>query len=249
MNKLALTIAGADPSGKAGIQADLSAFSALGVRGVSAITALTAQNSSRVKATSVVAAAFLSKQITTLLEESRPDAVKIGMTGSSYNLEAIGRLIKKHGLENVVFDPVLKSTSGFALLDKKGIRSIGKIFRQVKVLTPNIDEASIITGMKIKNIEDMEKAAKLIGAMGVENVLVKGGHAKEGATDILYDGNRFYHFKGKRIKGRKEDFHGTGCVLSAGIAAGLAKGLPVNEAISEAKKHLDGVLRERVGGK
>lgn len=237
--KTVLTIAGADPSGGAGIQADIKTFEAFGVAGLSAITSLTAQNNRRVEATVNVSPGFLTKQVTVLLKEFRINAVKIGMTGSTGNVKAIGRLVKEKRLKNVVLDTVLSSTGGYPLLDKKGVKAIVDLLPLVRVATPNIPEASVISGVRIKDTKDMEEAAERIHSLGAACVLIKGGHLKGSPVDILFDGKRFEYFTGARIRGRKEKFHGTGCRLSAAIAAGLARGKTVKRAVLEAREYLN----------
>ncbi|MBI5588542.1 MAG: bifunctional hydroxymethylpyrimidine kinase/phosphomethylpyrimidine kinase [Deltaproteobacteria bacterium] len=243
--KTVLTIAGSDPSGGAGVQADLKTFDALGCKGLSAITALTAQNNRRVYSTLVLPPSFLKKQVITLLEEFTVDAVKIGMTGSTANLNAIGWLIREKGLENVVLDTVLCSTGGYPLLDKKGVFAVKKLLPLVKIATPNIPEASALTGVDIRDTDGMEEAALALFSAGVPYVLIKGGHLEGAPVDILYDGKKFHRFKGKRIRGGREKFHGTGCKLSAAIAAGLARGLSVKKAVEDAKKYLNRILTGR----
>ncbi|MBI5493064.1 MAG: bifunctional hydroxymethylpyrimidine kinase/phosphomethylpyrimidine kinase [Deltaproteobacteria bacterium] len=243
--KTALTIAGADPSGGAGIQTDLKAFSSFGVLGLSVITSLTAQNNGAVRAKLVIPPSFLRKQVDALVEEFRIDAVKVGMLGSSANATAVARVIERYGLKNVVLDTVLSSTGGFPLIDGKGVEAIRKLARRSTVITPNIPEAEALSGVEIKTVEEMEKAAKEIFALGPEYVLIKGGHLKGSPVDVLYDGRRFDRFPGARVRGRAGRFHGTGCILSAGIAAGLANGRPVRKAVAEAKGYLEKVIRER----
>lgn len=245
--KTCLTIAGSDPSGWAGVQSDLKTFDALGVRGVSAIAALTAQNRVKVKATLDVPPQFLIKQIETLLEESRVDAVKIGMTGSAGNVTALIRLFKRRKFKNIVLDPVMRSTSGAALLDKKGIAAIKRLLPLVTIVTPNLAEAEILSGEKVKDVRGMEEAASRIHSLGVPFVLVKGGHLKGAPVDVLFDGKGFHYFKGRRIRAGRAELHGTGCMLSAAIAVGLAKGLPVIEAIKRAKAFVEGAIGKRRG--
>lgn len=243
--KTILAIAGFDPSGGAGLLRDLKTFEDLGCRGVSVATALTAQNSLRVSSTLAIPPGFLEKQVVTLLEELTVDAVKIGMTGSSANIRAIASLIKRKGLRNVVLDTVLVSTSGYPLLDKKGVPALKKLLPLVKIVTPNIPEASALTGLVINGIRGMEEAARALHSMGAPSVLVKGGHLKGSPVDILYDGTGFKRFTGKRIRGGKKRFHGTGCILSSAIAAGCAKGHNLERSVKEAKEYLNRILTER----
>src|SRR3990170_6152493 len=237
--KKVLTIGGSDPSGWAGIQADLLTFSLFGTRGLSAITAITAQTEKGVKASGPVSPVLVKKQVETLLKEFKIDAVKIGMLGTSENVDAVKKLIRKWKLKNIVFDPVIKSTGGYPLLDRKGIGSLKKLLGSVTVVTPNLSEAGIISGISVKTIEDMERAAKKIHSLGCRYVLIKGGHLKGAPVDVLYDGKRVFYFKGRRQKGAPKRFHGTGCLLSSAIAAGLARGKNVAEAIKDAKGYVE----------
>ena len=243
--KTILAIAGFDPSGGAGLLRDLKTFGDFGCRGVSVATALTAQNSSRVSSTLVVPPEFLEKQAVELLEEFTVDAVKIGMTGSAANVKAIESLIRRKGLRNVVLDTVLVSTSGYPLLDKKGVPALKRLLPRVTLVTPNIPEASALTGIDISGIRGMEEAARALHSMGARSVLIKGGHLNGPPTDILYDGKGFQRFTGRRIRGGKERFHGTGCILSSAIAAGLAKGHNLKKSVKEAKEYLNRTLTER----
>jgi hydroxymethylpyrimidine/phosphomethylpyrimidine kinase len=248
--KTVLTIAGSDPSGGAGLQSDLATFSAFKVRGLSAVTALTAQNSTRVKSVMAVPGRLLEEQIELLFEEFTIDAAKTGMIGSIENLRVIKRFLKtglKTGkIKNLVMDTVLRSTGGKPLLDASGAKELLSLLPFAIIVTPNLPEASILTGIKITDITGMERAAKALFEMGAKNVLVKGGHLASEPVDVLYDGKAFRYFKGRRIKGPESAFHGTGCVLSAAIAAGLAKGSGVEEAVKEAKRFLERILKQRV---
>lgn len=244
--KTALTIAGSDPSGGAGLQRDLETFRGLGVRGLSVAAALTAQNSSAVRAILPVPPRFVSSQLRALLEEFRIDAVKVGMTGTPGNLKAVGRLIKAYGMRNVVLDTVLRSTGGKALLAGGGVRELRSLLPLVEVVTPNLPEAAALTGIRgITTCKHMEEAARRLHEMGAPHVLIKGGHLEGEPVDVLYNGRSFRRFKGKRVSGGVEKFHGTGCVLSAGIAAGLAKGMGVERAVGEARAYLIDALRGR----
>ncbi|HLE09476.1 MAG TPA: bifunctional hydroxymethylpyrimidine kinase/phosphomethylpyrimidine kinase [Thermodesulfobacteriota bacterium] len=243
--KKILTIGGSDPSGFAGIQADLLTFSKFGTRGLSAITAITAQTEKGVKATGPVSPVLVKKQVETLLEKFRIDAVKIGMLGTVENVGAVKKLIRKWKLKNIVLDPVMRSTGGYPLLDRKGVGSLKKLLRYVTVVTPNLSEAGIISGIKVKNIKEMEGAAKRIHRLGVKYVLIKGGHLRGAPVDVLYDGKRFIYFRTGRIKGPSERFHGTGCLLSSAIAAGLAMGKRIDIAVRDAKGYVRKTLQER----
>lgn len=241
--KTALTIAGFDPSGGAGILADIRTFTEFGVRGVSGVTALTAQDGSSVKGVMPVPARFLVKQVETLLDAFDVDALKIGMLAKEENVLAVARLVKKGGLGKIVLDPVLRSSTGYPLLEKKGVRTLTlKLLPLATVVTPNIDEAGVLAGMEVRDLKGMEEAAVKIAALGPQNVLVKGGHLRGAPVDVLYDGKSFTRYRGRRIRGTH---HGTGCVLSSAIAAGLARGRTVKGVVGEAKKHVSRIIKTR----
>ena len=256
--KTALTIGGSDPTGLAGIQSDLSTFASFKVRGLSAVTAVTAQTGKKVFEIKPLSSSLLRKQIETLLKEYRIDAIKIGMLGTKENVETVRKIIKKRKLGNIALDPVLISTSGRRLLAKDGIKALKLLLPLVTIVTPNITEAETISGIKIKTVppfrkgrsggineEDMEKAARAIHSLGPKYVLIKGGHLKGAPIDTLFDGKRFYLYKGKRLKGRKEKFHGTGCLLSSAIAAEIAKGINIRLAVKTAKEYLRKTIMTR----
>ncbi|MBI5454039.1 MAG: bifunctional hydroxymethylpyrimidine kinase/phosphomethylpyrimidine kinase [Deltaproteobacteria bacterium] len=243
--RTALTIAGADPSGGAGIQADLMVFESFGVKGLSAITALTAQDGKRVHAVEPVSSEFLLKEITVLLKKFSVDAVKIGMLGTGQNGLALARLFKRTGLNNIVLDTVFASTGGRPLIDEGGVDAVKGLIKYAYIVTPNLGEASMITGIDVRDLRSMEEAALAIHSMGARAVLIKGGHLEGNPVDVLFDGKRFDYFKGRRLKGTKERFHGTGCMLSAGIAAGLAKGNGLKKAVEDARERLIAILKKR----
>lgn len=244
--KTALAIAGSDPSGGAGLQRDLATFRDLGVRGLSVAAALTAQNSTVFRSALPVPARFVSRQAAALLEEFEIHAVKVGMAGNPENLRAIRTLIKRRSLPNVVLDPVLRSTSGKALLSRGGLAEIRSLLESIEVVTPNLDEAAAITGIRrISRVEEMELAARRLFEMGARHALVKGGHLEGEPVDVLFNGRSFHYFRGRRLKGGRGRFHGTGCILSSAIAAGLAKGKGIEKAVAEAGAYLVKVLRER----
>ena len=235
--KQALTIAGSDSSGGAGIQADLKAFSANGVYGMSVITAVTAQNTQGVLGVEDISAAVIQKQIAAIYEDIRVDAVKIGMVSKTETINAICDHLLKYQACNVVVDPVMVSKSGYHLLQPQAVQAlIEKLLPIATVVTPNIPEAEIIAGMDIETLKDMEQAASRIYKMGPRNVLLKGGHLVDQATDILFDGDKYLHLTAGRIP--TKNTHGTGCTLSAAIAANLAKGLPMEAAVRQAKEYL-----------
>jgi hydroxymethylpyrimidine/phosphomethylpyrimidine kinase len=241
--KRVLSIAGFDPTAYAGVSADLKTFEALGVEGLGAVTALTVQDRVRVSVVVPVTPRFLSKEVRALLDALSVDAVKVGMLATSGNAAAVARIIRKYRLKNVVLDPVLTSSGGRALLDKPG--AVKKLLPLVTVVTPNIDEAGIIAGIKIRGVRAMEAAAMRIMELGPKAVVIKGGHLKGAPIDLLYDGKRFSHFKGRRIRGGPGRLHGTGCIFSSAIAAGLARGLSLKRSVEGAKKYLEKVIKAR----
>ncbi|EAX47718.1 phosphomethylpyrimidine kinase [Thermosinus carboxydivorans Nor1] len=235
--KKALTIAGSDSSGGAGIQADLKAFAANGVFGMSVITAVTAQNTQGVFAVQDIDPAVIAKQIEAVFEDIEVDAVKIGMVSRIETIETIAAGLKKYRARNVVVDPVMVSKSGYHLLNPAAESKLTALLLPLAtVVTPNIPEAEVITGMKITSLQDMEEAAKMIHCFGPQNVLLKGGHRTDDATDILFDGNTFRYFSSPRIA--TTNTHGTGCTLSAAIAANLARGYAVYDAVALAKEYI-----------
>jgi hydroxymethylpyrimidine/phosphomethylpyrimidine kinase len=238
--KKVLTIAGSDSGGGAGIQADLKTFAACGVYGMSAITAVTAQNTVGVQGVYELPASFVGQQIDSVMDDIGADAVKIGMLSNQEIIDVVTDRIIKYAIKLVVLDPVMIAKSGDSLLKSSATNSlIKKLIPLSFVVTPNIDEAKVITGIEINSIPDMKRAASLIYKMGCENVLVKGGHltTSEYSTDILYDGKKYYQFKSKRIK--TLNTHGTGCTFASAIAAELAKCNDINLAVKNAKKYLD----------
>ncbi len=244
--KKVLTIAGFDPSGWAGVQADVRTFEAFSSMGLSVITSLTAQNRKVVKAVQAIPPAFVKKEITAVLSEFDPDAVKIGMLGSFGNVTMLTRFIRERNLKNIVLDPVIRSSSGHPLLEKKGVTALREMLPLATVVTPNVPEASIISGAVIKKIKDVEDAAEMIFALGPANVLIKGGHLNGDPVDVLYNGTGFEYYEGKRIRAGREILHGTGCVLSSAIAAGLARERPVGKAVADARAYLIKTILRRL---
>lgn len=240
--KTALTIAGSDSSGGAGIQADIKTMTACGVFAMSAITALTAQNTTGVSGILSVEQDFLAKQIDAVFEDIRPDAVKIGMVASPDTARTIADRLSCWKAENVVVDPVAVATSGSALSTNEAYEAVKKLlFPMAAVITPNIPEAQLISGMEIHCDEDMERAARKISGEYGCAVLCKGGHSISDADDVLAlpEGTLTW-FRGRRIN--NTNTHGTGCTLSSAIAAGLAKGKPLTEAVADAKEYISGAL-------
>lgn len=241
MTKYALTIAGSDPTGGAGIQADLKTFASMRVYGLSVIACLTAQNSSGVRGVHPVPPLFISSQLESLLEDFRIDSFKIGMAYQTDIIKEIARLIREHNLKNLVLDPLLRASSGGELLKEEGIEVLKEeLFPLATIVTPNLDEASILTGLNIKDLDLMREAARRIHAMGPGFVLIKGGHLKGPIQDLFFDGKTFIITAMERISG---EVHGTGCTLSAAITAGLAKGLTISEAIFKAQEYTRRVIK------
>ncbi len=239
--KTALSIAGTDPSGGAGIQADLKTMTMNGVFAMSAITALVAQNTTGVREIVEMAPAFLKAQIDAVFEDIPPDAVKIGMVASSGLIEAIAERLNFYHAENIVVDPVMVATSGDRLIDQEAVDTLKScLLPLVAVVTPNIPEAEILSGMTIRGQADIENAAKKIsGAYGCA-VLLKGGHNINDANDFLYADGTGTWFCGTRID--TPNTHGTGCTLSSAIAANLAKGFDLPTSIQRSKDYLSGAL-------
>lgn len=238
--KKALTIAGFDPTGGAGIQADLKVFHAFGIYGLSVVSSLTAQNTEQVRHIMPVTGSFVKKQLTALLSDLVPDATKTGMLYSETAIETVAYIIKKYSLKNIVVDPVIVSSSGKSLVEKNAPFALRKkIFPFCTVITPNIYEASVLSGIDIKNNTDMERAAVRLREYGPETVIITGGHLEDAAMDVLYDG-KFRYLKSRKIKG---EFHGTGCAFSAALTAMLAKGHNVSDSAKEAKKFINKALK------
>ena len=232
--KRVLTIAGSDSGGGAGIQADLKAITLLGGYGMSALTALTAQNTVGVQGIHEIPGRFVEEQIDSVLSDIGADAVKIGMLANKEIIEVVSKKIKQYKVKKVVVDPVMVSKSGAALLRKDAQESlIKKLIPLAWVVTPNLMEASVLTGLKVNSLEGMKKAAHLIYKLGPKHVVVKGGHLKGMAIDLLYDGKNFSEMEGPRIE--TKNTHGTGCTFASAIATLLARGEPVHEAVRKAK--------------
>ncbi len=240
--KTALTIAGSDCSGGAGIQADIKTMTMNGVYAMSAITALTAQNTTGVTAVSEVSPEFLRQQIDAVFEDIRPDAVKIGMVSSAGLVEVIAERLRHYSAENIIVDPVAVATSGSSLSSSEAYEALKKLLLPIAALvTPNIPEAELLSGITISSDEDMTAAAGIICEKYGCNVLCKGGHSVNDANDLLFRMNGTHHwFTGKRVD--NPNTHGTGCTLSSAIAANLAKGHSMPEAISLAKEYISGAL-------
>jgi len=240
--RVALTIAGSDSSGGAGIQADLKTFQALGVFGMSAVTAVTVQNTQKVYDIQEIHPKIVHDQITCLFEDVDIHAVKIGMVSSIELIQAIAKALGSVNPPAVVLDPVMISKSGYHLLKQDAKDALVRyLFPLAEVVTPNIYEAQAITGYKIHNINDMKTAAIDILKLGAKKVVVKGGHLGNGqATDILYDGREFNKLQSRRVD--TNNTHGTGCTFSSAIAANIAIGKPFFEAVTLAKAYITGAI-------
>ncbi len=240
--KTALTIAGSDCSGGAGIQADIKTMTVNGVYAMSAITALTAQNTTGVADVMNVPESFLKEQLDCIFTDIYPDAVKIGMVSAGGLIRVIADALETYQARNIVVDPVMVSTSGSRLLAEDGAQVLeDRLLPMADLVTPNIPEAEALSGIKIRSEEDMVKAASIIGEKCHCAVLCKGGHSLNDANDLLYNEGSCRWFYGERIQ--NPNTHGTGCTLSSAIAANLAKEMSLEEAVEAAKEYLSGALK------
>lgn len=239
--KTALSIAGSDPTGGAGFQADLKAFAAFGVHGLSAVAALTAQSTRSVYAVHPVPTDFFAVQLETLLSDIRPDALKTGMLHNAGIIDRLILLIEKYKLANLVVDPVCVSSSGAKLLDDEGFEMLrDRLIPMARVITPNLAEAERLTGLRISSESELVDVAERLRRMGPEAVVITGGHWEGEIMDFFLDGSECVFFRGKKIKG---EFHGTGCAFSAALTAGLATGCAVEKAVHNS--HL--YVRDAIG--
>lgn len=239
--KTALTIAGSDSGGGAGIQADIKTMTVHGVYAMSAVTALTAQNTLGVSEVLPVPPDFLEKQLDAVFEDIPPDAVKIGMIPSEEHVRAVARRLRKYGAGNIVVDPVLSSSSGASFLHRSQAKALAEeLFPLAAVVTPNIPETEAFTGLKIAGKPDMEEAARRISRTYGCAVLCKGGHSAGGADDFLFADGKGLWLESPRIP--NPNTHGTGCTLSSAIAANLAKGYPLEAAVRRGKDYLTGAI-------
>jgi len=239
----ALTIAGSDPSGGAGIQADLKTFTVFGVYGMSAITALTAQNTRGVSGIQTVPAEFVRRQIDAVASDIGIDAAKTGMLPTAEIVRTVAAAVRAHRLAPLVVDPVMRATSGDALCDAD-VRAalLGELIPLAALVTPNTHEATALTDVRIQSLDDMRAAARGLIARGARAVLVKGGHLEGDAVDILDDGLDVRELRAPRVS--TPHTHGTGCQLSAAITAGLAAGLPLLAAVERAKQFITAAIRD-----
>ena len=241
MMRTALSIAGSDSSGGAGIQADIKTMTANGVYAMTAITALTAQNTTGVTGIMEVTPEFLAQQLDSIFTDIRPDAVKIGMVSSSALIQVIAEKLKEYKAENIVVDPVMVATSGSKLICDDAIETLKTCLMPLSsILTPNIPEAEVLAEMKVETEEEMILAAKKISETFHCAVLCKGGHQLNDANDLLYRDGEYKWFHGKRIQ--NPNTHGTGCTLSSAIASNLAKGYSMDESVKRAKDYISEAL-------
>jgi hydroxymethylpyrimidine/phosphomethylpyrimidine kinase len=239
----ALTIAGSDSGAGAGIQADLKTFAALGVYGTSAITAITAQNTLGVKDIVETNPKMVAAQIDAVIDDIGAQAVKTGMLASAAIIEAVAEKLQQHKLANVVVDPVMVATSGDLLLARNAVGALRSLLIPLAtVVTPNIPEANQLAGLTITNARDIRRAAQRIVDLGAQSVVIKGGHRRGPATDLFFDGNKFRQLRAPRI--RTAYTHGTGCTLSAAMAAYLARGEKLESAIMHAKTYITAAIRK-----
>ena len=240
--KTALTIAGSDPTGGAGIQADLRTFAAMGVYGLSVPAALTAQNTTGVDAVLEIEADFIRRQIDILRADIAPDAVKTGMLYSTDAISVVAEAGMRSPFRNLVIDPVTISSTGVRLIEDDALDLLKeRLFPQARVVTPNILEASLLAGVRIEGVEEMKSAAEIIHSMGPESVIVTGGHLDEKAVDIMFDGDSYLELAVERIGGV---FHGTGCVFSSALVAGLALGMNTGDAFQTAREFVLKAIRK-----
>jgi len=244
--KTALSIAGSDCSGGAGLQADLKTFSAHGVFGMTAVTSVVAENTVRVIEYQDVRPDIIEKQIDAVFEDIPPDAVKIGMLSCRATMLAVAGKLREWKPRNIVVDPVMYAKNGAPLMETDAISTLIKeVVPLADLITPNIPEAEKMSGMAIKNHDDMREAARRIHAMGCRAVVVKGGHIEGDATDILFDGEKFYEFPLPKIDTKHT--HGTGCTFSSAIASNLALGLPVYKAVENSKAYIHTAITHAPG--
>ncbi|HZG61228.1 MAG TPA: bifunctional hydroxymethylpyrimidine kinase/phosphomethylpyrimidine kinase [Anoxybacillus sp.] len=244
----ALTIAGSDSGGGAGIQADLKTFQELKVFGMSALTAVTAQNTLGVQGVYPLSVEAVKQQIESIGTDLGTDAVKTGMLFSSEIIQAVAEKIKQFGWKNIVVDPVMIAKGGAPLLQDEAVSALkNDLLPLATVITPNIPEAEVLTEMTIHTLEDRQKAAKRLHDLGVKYVVIKGGHdeGESEAVDLLYDGEQFSYFKSKRVETKHT--HGTGCTFAAAITAELAKGSNVKEAVQTAKDFIQAAIENELG--
>lgn len=239
--KTALTIAGSDPTGGAGLQADLKVFRSFGVHGLSVVSAVTAQNTEGVDSIFPLEPDAFEKQLSVLLSDMRPDALKTGMLYSSRSVESLAEQIVTYSLKDLVIDPVTISSSGMSLMDEGTLDTLKeRLFPLARIITPNIYEASVLTGIMVETADQMEEAAGLLKKMGPDVVIITGGHLDEVALDLYYDGE-FHRVESEKLRG---EYHGTGCAFSAALTSLMALGHTPLEAARRAKEFIDNSIRK-----
>ncbi|HLI26348.1 MAG TPA: bifunctional hydroxymethylpyrimidine kinase/phosphomethylpyrimidine kinase [Chloroflexota bacterium] len=244
--KTALTIAGSDSGGGAGIQADLKTFSALGVFGTSAIVAITAQNTLGVRSWIALPPEMVAAQIDAVIEDLGADAVKTGMLANAAIIAVVAERLRAHRLSTLVVDPVMVAKSGDPLLEPDAVAALrDRLLPLALVITPNWPEAAELTGRPVRSLAEARDAARALVELGARHAVVKGGHGEGPAVDVLYDGERFHDYEAPRIETRHT--HGTGCTFASAIAAELAKGATVPEAVGRAKEYLTQALHHAPG--
>ena len=247
--RIALTIAGSDSGGGAGIQADLKTFARFGVFGTSAITSVTAQNTLGVRAIHDIPPGIVGEQIDAVLSDIGADAVKTGMLSNSAIVKTVTEKLAQYGVRNLVVDPVMVAKGGERLLRDEAVEALKEnLLPLALIVTPNTEEAAVLAGFAVNDEKEMERAARVIHGLGPKYVLVKGGHLQGDAVDILYDGERFKRYSSERIDTRHT--HGTGCTYAAAIAANLALGKDAGEAVGISKRYITAAIRSapRIGG-
>ncbi len=243
--KYVLTIAGSDPTGGAGIQRDIETILELGKRPLSVVTSVTVQSPLRVITSKSLPARLVREQLVVILKEFSPDAIKIGLTGSASVIDALYDVLKEKSPVSVVLDPVIKASSGYMFVRGDGLRALKRLLSVATMVTPNLYEAEVLSGVSIRDDITLRKAAERILSSGCSHVLIKGGHLKGPPVDTLFDGKKVYTFGARRLPLSERLLHGTGCILSGAIACHLAEGTTAVEAVKRAKGYLEGVLRGR----
>ena len=240
--KKALTIAGSDSGGGAGIQADLKTFAALRVYGSSALTAITAQNTLGVTAVQELPPDMVAAQIDAVMSDIGADAVKTGMLANSGIIRTVADKVSEHAIKNLVVDPVMVAKGGDRLLQEEAVEALrGLLVPLAAVVTPNLPEASVLVGRSVESLEDARRAARDIVDMGARSVVVKGGHLQGDAVDVFYDGRQFRELSAARVE--TTSTHGTGCTFASAVTAGLAQGMGVEDAVVRAKEYVTEAIR------
>lgn len=240
--KVALTIAGSDPTGGSGLQADLATFSRFKVHGAAVVSSLTIQNTVGIQEVVKIPSELLRKQMTQLLEDLPVDAAKTGILLDAETIEVVCDLLDKYPIKFLVVDPIIRSSTGYWILKKDELDALKKnLLPRAYLLTPNLAEAEALTGLSVRTEKEMERAGREIKGMGPKHVLIKGGHLEGPAVDILVGGRKPKRYQAQRIHGKRP--HGAGCAYSAGITAGLARGMALDRAVAQAKAHVHRAIR------